>query len=60
MPTLGSLIYVTGDATTNVDSKYGPYNSVQDAIDSLGPNGDDMLCSGLTFGVTSGSAVNEY
>ncbi len=35
----------------NVDAKYGPYESVEEAWELLGPDEDDVACVGLTVGI---------
>ena len=35
----------------NLDFKYGPYPSVEEAFELLGPDGDDIACIGLTVGI---------
>lgn len=48
--------------TPTVDAKYGPWASKQEAFDSLGPDGDDVLAIGLTVGIqpTANDPVTEY
>ncbi len=46
----------------NLDNKYGPYTSVQEAWDILGPDNLDVLAIGLTVGIqpTPTSPITEY
>lgn len=36
----------------SLDLRYGPYASIDDAFESMGPNGDEVITAGLLFGVT--------
>ena len=36
----------------SLDLRYGPYSSVADAYENMGPSGDEVITAGLPFGVT--------
>lgn len=36
----------------SLDLRYGPYSSIADAYDNMGPSGDEVITAGLPFGVT--------
>lgn len=40
-----------GIKSANIDAKWGPYDSLEDAFTRLGEEGDDALIVGLTIGV---------
>ena len=46
----------------SIDAKYGPYESLEEAFDILGPDGDDIACIGLTIGIqpTPEDPITEY
>lgn len=49
------------ETSPDVDFKYGPYASVEAALNALGENGSDCICAGLKFGVTqSDGTIKEY
>lgn len=50
------------DSVANIDNKYGPYTSTQEAWDFLGPDNLDVLAIGLTVGIqaTPTSPITEY
>lgn len=49
------------ETSPDVDFKYGPYASVDEALNALGENGSDCICAGLKFGVTQGDGtIKEY
>ncbi len=48
--TIGGTINSTA-VTPNLDFKYGPYSSLQEAYDALGPSGIDKIVVGLTVGI---------
>lgn len=37
--------------TPNIDSRFGPYNSISEAYEALGPNGYGKIVSGMHFGI---------
>lgn len=50
---------LVGKRTASIDEKWGPYNSVQEAINVL--QDDEYICAGLKFGVKqSDGSVKEY
>lgn len=57
--TIGGTINSTA-VTSNLDYKYGPYSSKQEAYDTLGPNGVDKLAIGLTVGIIEEGRIREY
>lgn len=57
--TIGGNINSTA-VLANLDYKYGPYNSLQEAYDTLGPNGVDKLAIGLTVGIIEDGRIREY
>ena len=57
--TIGGTINSTA-VTSNLDFKYGPYSSKQEAYNTLGPNGLDKLAIGLTVGILEDGAIREY
>lgn len=36
----------------SLDLRYGPYSSITDAYENMGPSGDEVITAGLPFGVT--------
>ena len=36
----------------SLDLRYGPYSSIADAYENMGPSGDEVITAGLPFGVT--------
>lgn len=56
---INSRLRVVGGAP-NVDELYGPYNSVQEAFDILGPDDQDVATVGLTVGIITGQGIVEY
>lgn len=36
----------------SLDLRYGPYSSIADAYENMGPSGDEVITAGLLFGVT--------
>ncbi len=57
--TIGGTINSTA-VTPNLDYKYGPYSSLQEAYDALGPQGLDKLVIGLTVGIIESGEITEY
>ena len=57
--TIGGTINSTA-VSPNLDYKYGPYSSLQDAYDALGPEGIDKLTIGLTVGIIEDGVITEY
>lgn len=57
--TIGGTINSTA-VTSNLDYKYGPYSSKQEAYNTLGPNGLDKLAIGLTVGIVESGSITEY
>ena len=57
--TIGGTINSTA-VTSNLDFKYGPYSSKQEAYNTLGPNGLDKLALGLTVGIIEDGVIREY
>jgi len=57
--TIGGSINSTA-VLPNLDYKYGPYNSLQEAYDALGPEGADKLVIGLTVGIIQNGEITEY
>lgn len=49
-----------GLPVANLDAKYGPYNSKQQAIAALGESGMDVIADGLTVGIIEKGKVVEY
>jgi len=49
-----------GAPKANIDAKYGPYASKQDAVDALGEEGMDVICNGLTVGIIEDNKITEY
>ena len=47
---IGDKIFIS-KPFPDVDSKYGPFSSVEEAWESIGPDGDDIACIGLTVGI---------
>ena len=46
----------------NIDFFYGPYTSIEEAFENVGPDGDDIACIGLTVGIqpTPNDPIVEY
>ena len=57
--TIGGTINSTA-VTSNLDYKYGPYTSLQEAYNALGPSGLDKLAIGLTVGILEDGVITEY
>lgn len=57
--TIGGTINSTA-VTPNLDFKYGPYSSLQEAYDALGPSGIDKIVVGLTVGIIESGEITEY
>ena len=57
--TIGGAINSTA-VLPNLDYKYGPYSSKQEAYNTLGPNGVDKLAIGLTVGIIEEGKIREY
>ena len=57
--TVGGAINSTA-VLPNLDYKYGPYSSKQEAYNTLGPNGVDKLAIGLTVGIIEEGKIREY
>lgn len=47
-------------AVANLDAKYGPYTSKEQAYETLGVNNMDVLAEGLTVGIIEGGKIVEY
>ena len=47
---MGDSIFVARPIPS-IDYKYGPFASIEEVFESLGPEGDDILCIGLTVGI---------
>ena len=48
------------EAVANIDAKYGPYSSKEEAYSTLGVNDMDVLCEGLTVGIIENGRIVEY
>ena len=57
--TIGGSINSTA-VLSNLDYKYGPYSSLEEAYIALGPGGLDKLVLGLTVGIIEDGAITEY
>jgi len=49
---------VSMQKSANIDWKYGPWSSINDAMQNLGPNGEDCIVEGLTVGIKTNQNVN--
>lgn len=56
---VGSNILVN-EASANVDYKYGPYDSLDDAYEYLGEDNLDCIAVGLTIGIITDNGIVEY
>lgn len=56
---VGATIY-NNEASPNIDYKYGPYHSVEEAYEWLGEDNLDAIAVGLTVGIKTGNGIEEY
>ena len=49
-----------GSPVPNIDAKYGPYNSVEEAFAELGDDGEGVAAVGLTVGIRTADGIKEY
>lgn len=50
----------SNEACANIDYKYGPYHSLDEAYETLGEDGDDVIAIGLTVGILTDNGIVEY
>lgn len=56
---IGEAIQV-GKKIPSLDARYGPWDSKQACIDTLGPEDWDVISEGLTVGIKENGGVEEY
>lgn len=49
-----------GKKVASIDPKYGPWESIDEAYDALGPENMDVLALGLTVGIIEDGKIVEY
>lgn len=54
------LLIVGKNSKQQLDARYGPYTSVEEAYLILGPTGFDCIFEGLTVGIIVGNNIYEY